>query len=63
VTNPKELTDLQQEVEALTRRKAALEDEVLNVLVKVEDAQTEKTAADEVLTTAAAQWEKTKRPS
>ena len=59
VTYPKELTDLQQEVESLGRRKAALEDEVVNALVKVEEAQTEKTAADEVFTTAAAQWETT----
>lgn len=58
VTNTKELTDLQHEIEALARRKAALEDEVLEVLVKVEDAQREKTAADEALSTAAAQWEK-----
>jgi len=58
VTNTKELTDLQHEIEALVRRKTALEDEVLEVLVKVEDAQREKTAADEALSTASAQWEK-----
>lgn len=58
VTNTKELTDLQNEIDSLGRRKAALEDEVLEALVMVEDAQTEKTAADEALTTATAQWEK-----
>ena len=47
VTNPKELSDLQQEIESLGRRKAALEDEVLEALVMIEDAQTEKTAADD----------------
>lgn len=58
VTNPKELADLQQEIDSLGRRKAALEDEVLEALVMVEEAQTEKTAADEALATAAGQWEK-----
>ena len=58
VTNPKELADLQQEIESLERRKAALEDEVLEALVMVEDAQTEKTAADGELETAVAQWDK-----
>ncbi|MCA9917117.1 MAG: hypothetical protein KC445_04150 [Anaerolineales bacterium] len=58
VTNPKELSDLQQEIEALSRRKAVLEDAVLEALVMIEDAQTEKTAAQEALATAVAQWEK-----
>ena len=57
VTNPKELSDLQQEIESLGRRKAALEDEVLEALVMVEDAETEKTAADEALVTAVSDWE------
>jgi hypothetical protein len=58
VTNPKELADLQQEIEALERRKAVLEDALVETLVMVEDAETEKTAADSELETAAAQWEK-----
>lgn len=58
VTNPKELSDLQQEIEALTRRKAVLEDAVLEALVLLEDAQTEKKAAAEELETAVSQWEK-----
>ncbi|MEZ4591713.1 MAG: hypothetical protein R3D55_11325 [Chloroflexota bacterium] len=58
VTNPKELSDLQQEIESLGRRKAALEDEVLEALVMIEDAQTEKTAAEDELATAVSQWEK-----
>lgn len=58
VTNPKELADLQQEIEALGRRKAVLEDAVLEALVMVEDTQKEKTAADSELETAAAQWGK-----
>ncbi|MBK7897683.1 MAG: hypothetical protein IPJ90_22945 [Anaerolineaceae bacterium] len=58
VTNPKELSDLQQEIEALGRRKAVLEDAVLETLVTIENAQTEKTAAAEALATAVASWEK-----
>lgn len=57
VTNPKELADLQHEVDSLGRRNATLEDEVLEALVMVEDAQTEKTAADAELETTAAKWE------
>ncbi|WP_420630114.1 zinc ribbon domain-containing protein [Candidatus Leptofilum sp.] len=57
VTNPKELSDLQQEIESLGRRKTALEEEVLEALVMVEDAQTEKTAADAELETAVTDWE------
>lgn len=58
VTNPKELSDLQQEIEALGRRKAILEDAVLEALVMIEDAQKEKTAADTELDTAVADWDK-----
>ncbi|MCB8925889.1 MAG: hypothetical protein H6652_09725 [Ardenticatenaceae bacterium] len=57
VTNPKELKDLQQEIDALNRRKAVLEDAVLEALVMIEEVQAEKTAADEALETAVAQWE------
>jgi predicted nucleic acid-binding Zn-ribbon protein len=57
VTNPKELTELQQEVEALARRKAVLEDAVVEALGMLESAQTEKTAADAELETAVTQWE------
>lgn len=58
VTNTKELSDLQQEIESLERRKGGLEDEVLEALVMIEDAQTEQTAASGALETAVAQWEK-----
>lgn len=57
VTNTKELADLQQEIEALERRKAVLEDAMVEALVMVEDTETEKTAADSALETAVAQWE------
>jgi uncharacterized protein len=58
VTNPKELAELQQEVEALGRHKAVLEDEILEALVMMEKAQTEKTAADDHLETAVSNWDK-----
>ena len=57
VTNPKELTDLQNEIESLGRRGEALEEEVLEALLYVEDAETEKTAADEALVEIQAKWE------
>lgn len=57
VTNPKELAELQQEVEALARRKAVLEDAVVETLTMLGNAQTEQTAVDEELETAVVQWE------
>ena len=57
VTNPKELTDLQNEIESLTKRGEALEEDVLEALLYVEDAETEKAAADEALEKAQAKWE------
>ncbi|HMT20169.1 MAG TPA: C4-type zinc ribbon domain-containing protein [Promineifilum sp.] len=46
VKNPKELTDLQHEVEALARRRAGLEDEALLALMAVDEQQAIKDAAD-----------------
>lgn len=46
VKNPKELTDLQNEVEALGRRRASLEDEALLVMMEADDRKTVKAAAD-----------------
>ncbi len=40
VKNPKELNDLQHEVEALGRRRATLEDEELQVMMAVDERQT-----------------------
>jgi len=56
VKNPKELSDLQREIEALGRRRAALEDEILEAMVQVEDAETEKTAAEKSLTAVETRW-------
>ncbi|MBE2223460.1 MAG: hypothetical protein IAF02_18110, partial [Anaerolineae bacterium] len=48
VKNPKELEDLQNEIKSLARRRAALEDDILEIMVLVEDAEGEKLAAEEV---------------
>lgn len=46
VKNPKELTDLQHEVEALARRRAGLEDETLLAMMGVDEQKAAKDAAD-----------------
>lgn len=46
VKNTKELTDLQHEVEALTRRRAALEDEALLAMMSVDEQKAAWDAAD-----------------
>ena len=58
VKNPKELSDLQQEIESLGRRREGLEDEILETMILIEDAETEKTAADESLVTITEKWER-----
>lgn len=46
VKNTKELTDLQHEVEALSRRRAGLEDDALRIMITIDEHQTAKAAAD-----------------
>jgi predicted nucleic acid-binding Zn-ribbon protein len=58
VTNPKELEDLQHEVEALGRRRGVLEDEVLEAMIMLEDAQAELGSARKSLSEIEAEWEK-----
>lgn len=58
VTNPKELADLQQKIAALGRRHAVLEDEILEAMIMVEDAQAEKDASGQHLADILAAWEK-----
>jgi uncharacterized protein len=48
VKNPKELKDLQSEIKSLGRRREALEDDILETMVLIEDAEGEKLAAEEV---------------
>ncbi len=57
VKNPKELTDLQSAIEAMGRQRAALEDEILEAMIMIEDTEVEKAAADKSLQTIQAKWE------
>jgi predicted nucleic acid-binding Zn-ribbon protein len=62
VSNPKELADLQQEIEALGRRRQALEDDILEVMVLGEDTDAEYQEATATLAEREAEWaEKLKR--
>lgn len=57
VTNPKELSDLQQKIASLGRRKEMLEDQILETMMAVEEAQEVDEAAGERLREAEAAWE------
>lgn len=57
VKNPKELTDLQNSIESLGRQRATLEDEILEAMIMVEDAEAENEAAAEALNVIQADWE------
>lgn len=56
VKNPKELEDLQHEVESLARRRSTLEDELLEAMILVEDAQEQDEAARSTLSEIEAAW-------
>lgn len=58
VHNPKELSDLQQEVASLTRRRGALEDELLEAMMAAEDAETAHDEAEAKVQAAAESWQK-----
>lgn len=57
VTNPKELTDLQQEVESLARRKAVVESDIAGAQTNLEASQKEDSVATDELETAVVQWD------
>jgi predicted nucleic acid-binding Zn-ribbon protein len=57
VKNPKELSDLQSSIESLGRQRSALEDEVLEAMIMIEDIETEKSAATLALQTIQIDWE------
>lgn len=61
VKNPKELEDLQNKVQELDRRKDALEDEILEAMIMIEDAQEEKESADHSLIEIQNAWEKSQK--
>jgi predicted nucleic acid-binding Zn-ribbon protein len=57
VKNPRELADLQAKVASLKRRKAALEDELLEAMLAREEAEAELEAAQADLAEVEAAWE------
>jgi len=58
VRNPKELTNIQHEVELLKEQRSKLEDELLDVMSRLEIAEREFTAAEKGLIQWEARWEK-----
>lgn len=56
VKNPKELSDLQNKIDSLGRRRTVLEDEMLELMMAVDDAEEEQTAADAHLAQTEADW-------
>jgi uncharacterized protein len=60
VKNPKELADLQKEIDALARRRSALEDEFLEAMIALEEAEAEKEAAGELLAEREEVWAQTR---
>jgi len=56
IRNPKELADLQQDVESLRRRQRGLEDRDLEIMVAVEEAQKEANEAQRALSETEEAW-------
>ncbi len=54
IRNPKELQDIQSEIASLKKRLAALEDSQLEVMLELDDAESELTGAETALTAAQA---------
>jgi predicted nucleic acid-binding Zn-ribbon protein len=59
VTNPKELKDLQHEIESLGRRLAILEDEFIEAMIAVEESEINHVAAVENLKRVETKWKET----
>lgn len=57
VGNPKELTDLQNEIDSLGRRRGGMEDDILEAMIMIEEAEAEKKAADAALAESKSAWE------
>ncbi|MFO7660972.1 MAG: C4-type zinc ribbon domain-containing protein [Chloroflexota bacterium] len=57
VKNPKELNDLQHEVEALGRRRSTLEDDALEILMMIDETQANKFVADEEVSRLTEEWD------
>jgi predicted nucleic acid-binding Zn-ribbon protein len=60
IKNTKELSDLQKEIEALGRRRAAVEDQLLEVMVEGEEKQSARATAAEELARLEDGWETSK---
>ncbi len=61
VKNPKELADLQKEIQALGRQRNSLEDIQLEALIMLEDAQAEQETAESLLKDIQTDWEASQR--
>ncbi|MCA9971278.1 MAG: hypothetical protein KC425_13725 [Anaerolineales bacterium] len=59
VNNPKELSDLQQEIDALGRRRSGLEDEMLEAMIHVEEAEAVRETAVATLSDVESKWRTT----
>jgi uncharacterized protein len=57
VKNTKEMADMQKEIEALGRRRAALEDDLIEVMLMLEETQGEVQAAETDLQRVQTEWE------
>ncbi|MCL4261947.1 MAG: hypothetical protein KJ069_01960 [Anaerolineae bacterium] len=58
VVNTKEMADLQHEIESLNQRAAGIEDEILELMLLLEDAEAEKNNAAATAETAETRWQK-----
>jgi predicted nucleic acid-binding Zn-ribbon protein len=56
VTNPKELSDIQSEVASLRRRRQKLEDDLLETMIELEEAETAHAQAQKRLDETQARW-------
>lgn len=56
VKNPKELSDLQHEIDSLNRRRGGLEDELLETMIMFEEAQEENDQASSALAQIESDW-------
>jgi predicted nucleic acid-binding Zn-ribbon protein len=56
VKNPKELEDLQHEIESLSRRRSIIEDELLEVMIMVDEAEDENAQAIEAVDKIQSGW-------
>jgi predicted nucleic acid-binding Zn-ribbon protein len=57
VTNPKELEDLQQDIESLKRRRSELEDQALEAMTALEEAQAALEEAERAIQALTGSWE------